>query len=142
MSNCKMSLVVLCVTRATLGLAVLAGWLLCTASTLRANGFGVCEGEGCTEPCPAENACETDTDCDPGMICQEVCDPVDCPVCVPSHCSCDPLTDTWGCTRDCVGLCVPAPMPTVSEWGLIVMALLLLAAGTICVRRRNDLRIV
>ncbi len=29
----------------------------------------------------------------------------------------------------------PPPIPTVSEWGLIVMTLLLLTAGTIVIRR-------
>ena len=47
-------------------------------------------------------------------------------------------------SRDCVGHSFAAvsfkiqpafPIPTVSEWGLIVMALLLITAGTILIRR-------
>lgn len=33
-------------------------------------------------------------------------------------------------------LCLPAPVPTVSEWGLCATALLLLTAGTLLLRRR------
>ena len=32
-------------------------------------------------------------------------------------------------------LILGAPIPTVSEWGLIVMAILLLTAGTLMIRR-------
>lgn len=32
----------------------------------------------------------------------------------------------------------PVPIPTVSEWGLIVMTLLMLTAGTVVIRRRRD----
>ena len=32
-------------------------------------------------------------------------------------------------------ICEAAPIPAVSEWGLIVLAMVMLAAGTICLRR-------
>ena len=32
---------------------------------------------------------------------------------------------------------VPAPIPAVSAWGMVVIALLVLAAGTIVIRRRR-----
>ncbi len=108
---------------------MLTSGVLWAGSSALGGGFGVCEGEGCTEPCPAEGACLSDADCAAGMICG--------PGCAPSGCGCDPITDTWGCTRDCNGVCVPAPIPTLSVWGLIIMGLLLLAVGTICVRRRR-----
>ncbi|NNM27393.1 MAG: IPTL-CTERM sorting domain-containing protein [Phycisphaerales bacterium] len=34
----------------------------------------------------------------------------------------------------------PAAIPTVSEWGLIVLALLMLTAGTIVIRREMMLK--
>ena len=46
----------------------------------------------------------------------------------------DPQTPGTTCSTS---LCVPPGIPTVSEWGLIVMALLLLAAGSIVLRRVN-----
>ncbi len=115
--------------RAIARVLMLTGAVLCTVTTAWAGGFGVCEGEGCTEPCPAENACMSDADCAAGMICG--------PGCAPSFCACNPETDQWGCTRDCNGQCAPAPIPTLSEWGLIIMALFLLAAGTVVIGRRS-----
>jgi hypothetical protein len=110
--------------------ALIVGFIaaLCTMTPARGGGFGVCEGEGCTEPCPAEGACLRDADCAEGMTCR--------PACAPSICYCDPIRDTWGGgTRDCNGICAPAPIPTVSGWGVIIMMLLLLTAEKICMRR-------
>ena len=47
---------------------------------------------------------------------------------------CDENEDCASCPEDCE----PCPaVPTVSEWGLIVMTLLLLTAGTIVFSRRR-----
>ncbi|MBU0639164.1 MAG: IPTL-CTERM sorting domain-containing protein [Planctomycetes bacterium] len=48
-----------------------------------------------------------------------------------------PLTGTLEHDGEIIFYPSPRQTPTVSEWGLIVMALLLLAAGTIIVRRRR-----
>ncbi len=102
-----------------------------TRYVVPAGGFGVCKGEGCTAPCPAENACLSDADCSAGMICG--------PGCAPSICGCNATNNTWGCTRDCNGVCVPNPIPTVSHWGIVVMTLLVLTTGTVVlIRRRPD----
>ena len=42
----------------------------------------------------------------------------------------------WECTGE-PSVCVPASIPTVSEWGLIVMSLLVLTAGTLVYTRRR-----
>ncbi|MCG8408187.1 MAG: IPTL-CTERM sorting domain-containing protein [Phycisphaerales bacterium] len=80
---------------------------------------------------------------DDGSIIQQTCcstDPGDfgCatgdPPCVPEPC---PGEESQALvSEDNVGQPSP-PIPTVSEWGLIVMALLLLTAGTIVLGRRN-----
>jgi hypothetical protein len=52
----------------------------------------------CTTPCPAENSCNGEIDCEPDQLCF--------PSCLPSHCTCD--GGTWTCTDDCIGICLPA----------------------------------
>ena len=113
--------------------------LFCATSSAWGSGFGICEGEGCTEPCPAENACRNDADCAEGMICNSNCVPSDC--CFPSFCGCNPNTNQWGCTLDCHGECIPNPIPSASHWGLVIMTLFLLAAGTMVIGRRNMRRV-
>lgn len=82
----------------------LAGCVLLVGSdsvSAQGSGFGVCDGEGCTAPCPAENACMSDADCPAGTMCG--------PGCAPSSCHCNASTNTWGCTRDCHNECLPRP---------------------------------
>ena len=69
--------------------------------------------------------CEPDTD-DDGYI-------DDCDNCPDHH---NPTqTDTDG---DGIGdVCDPLTIPTVSEWGLVLLALVILAAGTVVLRRRQ-----
>lgn len=38
------------------------------------------------------------------------------------------------CLRDCIE---PQPIPTVSEWGLLVLALMLMTGAKVCFRRRT-----
>jgi hypothetical protein len=70
--------------------------------------------------------------CDDGLFCNgnESCDPqVGCvagvPPCDMNHEHCDESEQR----------CVPNAIPTVSQWGLIVVALLLLTAAKIAFRR-------
>jgi len=66
-----------------------------------------CSGGACV---PAEEACAgpnpqgcVRTGCPAGQTCATLTDR-----CVPSSCTCDPLTGAWACTRDCGGgVCVP-----------------------------------
>ena len=93
-------------------------------------GGNHCSGTGCTEPCPAENACLSDLECPPNFTCE--------PGCLPSSCGCDAQGDTWTCTRDCIGECTPGPIvPTVSTWGLAALLLLGMTAGTMLFRARG-----
>ncbi len=106
-------------------------------------------GDAC-DPCPddTDNACldaqcgdavcELDEDC---VNCPLDCG--DCPVC--GNEICQEGEDCETCPEDCLceegevcvdGECVNI-IPTVSEWGLIIMALLLLTAGTIVFARRR-----
>jgi len=118
-----------------LSLGILSGLILCPVSRTLAQGYGQCFGaESCTEPCPAANACFQDAHCPAGMRCALCCSPDGSDFCAPSSCGCNPATNQWGCTRDCNGECVRI-IPVVSEWGLMIMVLLLLTAGTICLRR-------
>ena len=63
-------------------------------------------GEGCAEPCPAENSCFVDSECGPGMACKPWAPGLPCH---PSECSCDAGSGTWTCTTDCGGTC--------TQWG-------------------------
>lgn len=68
------------------------------------NGCHPCECNPEPQECGAEptTGCYTNEGCDEG----ESCVPHDLTVCIPSECTCDPSTGTWGCTRDCApGLC-------------------------------------
>ena len=53
--------------------------------------------QACSQPCPAENSCIDDFECDPGETCGASC--------VPSYCGCD--GGSWTCTDDCAGECFP-----------------------------------
>lgn len=58
-----------------------------------------------------------------------------------SHCFAGTVTfdlGTWSITGD---HCIPIGIPTVSEWGLIVMMLLVVTTGTlVCMRRRPQVQ--
>ncbi|MFO0660795.1 MAG: hypothetical protein U0165_13325 [Polyangiaceae bacterium] len=67
---------------------------------------GAAGTNGCASPDPSQlqpPMCRTQSDCTEG-----VCD-LSSPACVPSSCTCDEATGTWGCTDDCglVGKCTP-----------------------------------
>ena len=55
----------------------------------------------CPEPCPAENSCQSDAECGPGMVCQSWTPGLPC---LPSLCDCD--NGGWRCTADCAGQCI------------------------------------
>lgn len=60
---------------------------------------GCVPASGCQGPSPAEAACEADTDCAPGEICDET-------ACAPSGCVCDATTGLWVCDENCLPACV------------------------------------
>ena len=69
---------------------------------LDADGVGdACDGclnDGtCAGPCPSEDTCYFDFECDAGEFCE--------PNCLSSSCFCS--NGAWSCTDDCAGLCVP-----------------------------------
>ena len=73
-----------------------------------------CGDDGCGGSCGA---------CDDGLFCNgvEPCDPQG--GCVAGIPPCDPANEQCDETAD---LCVPNVIPTVSEWGLVILTLLLL----------------
>ncbi len=78
-----------------------------------------------------------DNQCEPfehGCACGFDCGPCE-PICGDGACS--ESENECNCPSDCGTECVVSPVPTVSEWGLIVMTLLLLTAGTIVFGRRR-----
>lgn len=56
--------------------------------------------------------CTSDSECDTGNVCRPA-------TCVPSTCSCDETTGTWGCTADCgmgMSTCIPeGSLPTCTS---------------------------
>ena len=76
---------------------------------------GAFEGVGTT----CRPLCTTDEDCDDSDVhTVDTCDPG------------DPAATPFGCAN-------AGPIPTVSEWGLLVMTLLILTAGTVVLMRRR-----
>lgn len=71
------------------------------------------DGDGC---CPPGANANNDNDCSP--IC--------------GNCVCEPGEDEGNCLMDCA-----ESIPTVSEWGLLVITLSLLVGAKICFRRRR-----
>ena len=91
------------------------------------NGRGTCQGDG-TCMCDAGfsgSLCETVVECGNGIVGEgEQCDGSDdalCPENCAGDCTCEPGTK----------------IPTVSEWGLVAMALLIVTAGTLVYMRRH-----
>jgi IPTL-CTERM motif len=81
--------------------------------------------------------CIFDCQCDDELFCNgtETCDSN---ACIPGINESDGTP--CGGDNECLGgACLPPPIPTVSEWGLIVMSLLLLATGTIAFGRNRSL---
>ncbi len=74
-------------------------------------------GDGCDENCQIEPFCGDGT-VDPGEDCEQ---DSDCPI-----------------DNVCLSCaCIPPGIPTMSQWGVFVMILLVLAAGTIVFRRKD-----
>lgn len=120
--------------RSTSMLLVLLVQLSWVAVDARGDGPNACFGDGCTAPCPAENACVTDADCRPGVTCE--------PGCISGFCDCDPKLNGWACTDDCAfDECSGVAIPAVSNWGVVIMVLAFLLAGSIVIRGRR-IRIV
>jgi len=91
----------------------------------------------CNDGCPGDpnkiaagqcgcGAADTDTDGDGTADCNDGCDN-DPLKTAPGNCGCD-IAETDPC---------PLPVPTVSQWGLLILALLLLAAGKVYFNRRR-----
>ena len=96
--------------------------------------------------CPG--ACLSDCTC--GLFCgNDACDPGEDSCNCPGDCGTPPLSEVLGATcadgidNDCDGLTdtmdsdCPETIPTVSQWGMVVMALLLLAGAKVYFRRRR-----
>lgn len=92
------------------------------------NGAETCGAQGCVNGSPLSCNdglyCNGDEGCDPVTGCTDGADP-----CNPSTEICDEATDT----------CAPAAIPTVSEWGLAIMSLLLLVGLKVYFGRREAL---
>jgi hypothetical protein len=90
-----------------------------------------CTDDACTEP----NGCSStpnDANCDDGLFCTgtETCSGAGC------SSSGNPCPEGTTCNED-TDTCDSAVIPTVSEWGLVVMALLLLAGAKVYFGRRE-----
>lgn len=80
--------------------------LVLTASLLvlpSAASGGCSGGEACAEPCPAENSCHSDAECQPGEVCQRWTYGLPC---LPGVCACN-SRGGWTCTADCAPQCNP-----------------------------------
>jgi len=119
---------------------------LCRPGFTDAGDLGVCKGGT-----DAGEACTEDTDCDGGSCEEGVCtgggandgqgcsvanQAVDCPggACEP----CDALAENGFLPVDCtVTYIAPQGVPTMSRWGLIAMAGLLLLTGSLLLQQRR-----
>jgi hypothetical protein len=118
---------------------------LCCTDPLGCSGtpFGQCvdgtpfecePGQFCDEDLNACVECTIDADCDDGEFCNgaEFCVSNACTsgpdACLPGQ-TCDEGTD------ECLG----QGIPTVSQWGMLAMALLVLTAGTLVLMRRGSI---
>ncbi len=116
---------------------------LCGDGTLNVTAGEECDGMD-DSACPG--VCLSDCTC--GPFCDNgVCDPGENSCTCPNDCGTPPPSETPGSTcrdgldNDCDGFidlddpdCADEPIPAVSQWGMIVTALLLLAAGKIVFR--------
>lgn len=92
------------------------------------NGSETCTPQGCANGTPLS--------CDNGLFCDGVegCDPLT--GCTDGADPCDPATEICDEATDS---CEPAAIPTVSEWGLAIMSLLLLVGLKVYFGRREAL---
>ncbi|MFQ5494724.1 MAG: IPTL-CTERM sorting domain-containing protein [Phycisphaerae bacterium] len=76
--------------------------------------------------------CTVDADCDDGLFCNgtETCV---LQFCVPGFAPCEPGQVCDEAAGDCAG----EPIPTLSQWGLVALALLVMTAGTVVIGRRG-----
>lgn len=97
-----------------------------------------CSTDGsCQLGCEDDKSCPSGSGCGPG----ETCVPYSSGTiqCISGFCSC--FEGEWNCTHDCSAQCVAeiptvVGLPTVSAWGLSVLALLLLTGIEIKFGRR------
>jgi hypothetical protein len=83
----------------------------------------------CSTPCPSQTCYDND-DCEPGFSCVPY-GTIPGMGCTPGSCNCDD-EGIWWCTGDCAPICVADTMlvPAASPWGVALLALLVLSAGT------------
>lgn len=100
--------------------------------------------EDCTDG--ADNDCDALVDCDdPDCDTDPACQPIVGACCLPDDScvqkddvACAAQNGTFFPGGDCAMIdCTAAPIPTVSEWGLIALMLLLLAGAGVVIRRRG-----
>ncbi len=99
-------------------------------------GTGVCEQDVVT---PTGSTCRAAAnDCDTAEICDGINPTCPADVCAATLTTCDFGGLPGVCDGNCT--CIAADgIPTVSEWGLAIMTLLFLSAGTIVYRRRRPI---
>ncbi len=114
--------------------------LYCTGVETCAAGYCVdgtdpCEGTGlvCNEADSNCVQCLIDVECDDGLFCSgtETCDQNTCVE------GTDPCQQNETCDED-NDQCITGEIPTLTEWGAVLMTLLLLTAGTIVFARRRQ----
>ncbi len=127
------------------------GCVFTPRDVLCGDGFA-CTNDLCvpSDPSAGPDGCVStpdDTFCDDRSVCTiDLCDPFDPNAasngCVFETITCDDVTDCPAGATDCIDgfcFCGQTPVvPTVTEWGLVVMALLGLVAGTIVFGRRSS----
>ena len=124
---------------------------VCEDDGLFCNGFESCESGNCvvTPPpdCDDGNDCTVDScneatrSCDHMAVCGACCDAWigECHDAVPQG-DCDCPSCVWSGGRDCADVACKAEfvaIPTVSQWGLVVLTLLLLTGAKIAFARRS-----
>jgi len=105
----------------------------CVVEQRVCNDNNICNGvETCVEPTGCTNP--PDLVCDDGLFCNgvEFCDPI--LGCQDGPDPCDPIREVCDEVND---VCKPAPIPTVSEWGMVALALLLLIGAKVYFGRRQ-----
>lgn len=117
----------------------------CSGCESNSCGDGNCRcGEGCTS-CPEDCGSCPPNPCDANFCGDGVCrcgeDTCDCPTdCGMNYCgdgACRCSETCCNCSQDCQGVCSDGIcIPTVSQWGLVILGLLTLTAGTLVVRQR------
>jgi hypothetical protein len=125
---------------------------LCSDSPTGPAGTGRCPviydnpTQGCGDVEPPE--CEEDSDCqDPGVCLKAVCIAGDCDIQADNTescsdgdvCTANDVCSGGVCSGTPVAGCVPqAPVPTASNWGLGILAISLVSAAVLILRRRSQ----